>query len=125
MTSETATDKEITRQVVRGERPWTDLRKLGIDIQVEGNRCLYDNPRHIHIDAAADVHDLAGGFLAYHHDPRRLREWAFVLEASDVDLDVETHPAGEILLSALWRASFGEPLGEETERLIEQLVKGN
>src|SRR5438552_571690 len=98
-------EREKILQVVRGERPWTDLDEIGIRVQIQDDRCTFQNPRGIEV--AADVHDLAKGFLAYRHDPRKLREWAFVIEASDVDLDVEKHPQGEILLNALWSASFG------------------
>jgi len=116
-------DREMIRQVVRGERPWTDLRAIGMNIQLEGNRCAIENPRQI--STTADVHDLAKGFLAYLHDARALREWAFLIEAIDVDLDVENHPAGETLLNALWDASFGNPLHADVVRTVEQLAHEN
>ena len=120
MSADLASDQAMILQVVRGERPWTDLRQLGISVQVEGTRYTYHNPRPI--EATARVYDLARGFLAYRQDPQRLREWAFILEASDIDLDVAGHPAGEMLLDALWRASFGEPLGEAVFHTAEQLA---
>jgi hypothetical protein len=120
MSADLASDQAVILQVVRGERPWTDLRQLGIRVEIEGTPCTYHNPRPI--EATADVHDLARGFLAYWHDPRRLREWAFVLEASDIDLDTAGHPAGEQLLDALWRASFGESLGEAVFRTVAELA---
>src|SRR5712692_8891459 len=96
-------EHETIRQVVRGERPWTDLRALGLNISLEGNQRTLENPGHL--SAAADIHDLAKGFLRHVHDAQALREWAFVVEAMDVDLDVENHPAGDTLLRALWDAS--------------------
>lgn len=115
-------DKELIQQVVRGERPWTDLASIGIDVQFEGNRCLIANPRGI--VATADVHDVAAGLLAHQHDPHELQEWAYILEASStfLDLDVEQHPSGDALLDAVWRASFGEPLPADIIQLAEQLV---
>jgi hypothetical protein len=120
MTSNAEADKELVRQVVRGERPWTDLRTIGIDVQLAGNHCIFQNPRNIEV--CADIHDLAKGFLAHLHDARQLREWAFVLEASDVELGWEDHPAGETLLNALWSASFGEPIGTDVIKTLEQLA---
>lgn len=120
MTSRAGADQEVVRQVIRGERPWTDLRTIGIDVQLVGNRCTFENPRNIEVKA--DIHDLAKGFLAHLHDARQLREWAFVVEASDVELCVEEHPAGETVLNALWSASFGEPLSEDIRKTLEQLA---
>src|SRR5947209_20332789 len=84
------TDHEVIRQVVRGERPWTDLRTAGIQIDLEagdgpiastmaGNRCTIRNPRRV--TGAADLRDLAHGLLTLRHAPSKLRPWAFVLEA--------------------------------------------
>jgi hypothetical protein len=95
MTSRTVTDQETVRQVVRGERPWTDLRAVGMQIRVEGTHCHFHNPRDV--QATVNACDLAQGLRAYLHDPQKLREWAFVMEAANLDLDVETHPAGSML----------------------------
>lgn len=121
--SGTVEDREVLLQVVRGQRPWTDLRKIGIDISVKGNRCTFHSPRPI--AATADVHDLAKGFIAHRNNALALREWAFVVEAADMDLDVENHPAGETVLHALWDASFGNPISDEAQRTIEQLASEN
>jgi hypothetical protein len=118
------TDQDLIRQVVRGERPWQDLRQLGIIVQLHGERATIDNPRHVSATAAA--HDLAHGFLAYRGDADALREWAFVVEggSSFLDLDVEAHPDGEALLDGLWKACFGEPVPDETIRVAEHVVQG-
>jgi hypothetical protein len=123
MSAEGATAQETILQVVRGERPWTDLRTLGIDIRLEGNRCDTKNPQHL--SATADVHDIARGFMAYRQDPRALREWGFIMEALDVDLDVEQHPAGDLVLNALWDASFGNPIEADVWQTIEDLARTN
>jgi hypothetical protein len=115
-------EKEVILRVVRGERPWTDLGKLGIDVRIEGDRCTIRNPRGI--EATADIQDLASGLLAHQGDPRALRSWAFVVEAGSpfLDLDVEGDPAGEILLDALWKAGFGEPIPKQAVQTAERLV---
>jgi|SRR5262245_4802308 len=111
------------RQVIRGERPWTDLRATGINVQLEGNRLRIENPHDAH--APADIYDLAQGLLAHLPDTHRLRTWAFLLEAeSFVDwVDGEHYPAWEPLWNAVWSASFGDPVSEEAIRTAEHLVQ--
>jgi hypothetical protein len=114
----TATVEQIVREVVRGERPWTDLRSLGMDVRPEKGKA--DNLRPV--DVKIGIHDLARGFMAHSHDPAALRAWAFVMEALDADFDAVTaHPAGEHMWDAIWSASFGNPLEEAQLRLIEEI----
>jgi hypothetical protein len=118
------TERDVIRQVVRGERPWIDLRALGIDIQLEDNRLSIQDPRHLNV--MVDVHDLAMGFVAHAQNVRELREWAFVLEAGDFwDLDVERFPASETLMDALWSASFGDLIPEDAMTIVQQLIQEN
>jgi len=119
----TAEAREIIQQVVRGERPWADLGLAGIKVRLDGGRCAVENTGQT--SARVSIHDLAKGFLVHLHDPRALREWAFIMEGIDTDLDVENHPAGETLLTALWDASFGTPLSDDTLKTIESLANGN
>jgi hypothetical protein len=116
-------EQELIRQVVRGERPWKDLGAIGIKIDFEGDRCAIENERGI--VATADVHDLAEGLLAHVHGVHEVRKWAYLMEAgsSFLDLDVEDHPAGEVLLNALWDASFGQPIPAEAIAAAERLVR--
>jgi hypothetical protein len=118
------TEQDFIREVVRGVRPWTDLGQVGIIIRLQGARASVDNTRRI--SASADAHDLAHGLLAYRADANALREWAFILEggSSFLDLDVEDHPDGEVLLDGLWKACFGEPIPAEAVRAAEHLVAG-
>ena len=113
-------EREIFRQIVRGERPLADLRALGMEIESSSDRRVLRSSHPISV--AVDVHDLAKGFLAYRHDPERLKEWAFFVEAADLDFDVSCHPLGETLQSAMWKASFGEPPDEAVVTAIEQLA---
>ena len=54
---------KIIREVIRGERPWTDLRSAGIEVQLQGDRFHIENPHQAR--AAADIHDLAQGLIAH------------------------------------------------------------
>jgi hypothetical protein len=113
-------ERETLRQIVRGDKPLDDLQSLGMKIELSNEGRLL---RASHaISATADVHDLAKGFLTYRDDPDKLKEWAFFVEAADLDLDVSNHPAGETLQNALWKASFGESLDPSVIRIIEQLA---
>ncbi len=114
--------RTTVRQVVRGERPWTDLQALGIQIQFEGAKCRISNPAGI--DITAEIHDLAHGLLKYIDHPQELKTWAFVLEAADfVDFDGDQHPAREKLLDALWNASFGNPIDADVIQTARELVE--
>jgi hypothetical protein len=119
MTVEAKTMEESIRQVVRGERPWTDLRTFGMQLFPDEGRAEDIPP----IDVTADLHDLAKGFLSHSKDPRSLKQWAFVMEALPTDFQAEGHPAGEAVLDLLWSTSFGEPIGEEGVRLLKELAK--
>jgi hypothetical protein len=115
------TEQETLRQIVRGERPLGDLKLLGIHWQLEGNSCHVDNPRHITI--SVDIHDLARGLLYYLSQRNALREWAlFIYAADDLDLDVEKHPQGEVVLDALWDASFSNPVDATVIETLKKLA---
>lgn len=122
MKSTMTQEQETIRQMVRGEIPWTQLKAVGIFIELEGNRCKIDNPRGI--VARADVHDLAKGLLSYLDRPAELRQWAYLLESGSnfLELDVDDHPAGEHILNTLWKASFGEAISEDEKKMAEQLA---
>jgi len=107
------------RQVVRGERPWTDLLPLGMEGGPQEKQCRFrpSFPGHTQVS----IYDIARGFLTCLGDVSKLREWAFVVEAVPAEFDVENHPAGEAVLDALWSASFGEPLGEDQLAVLKEL----
>src|SRR5438067_479167 len=109
------------QQVVKGERPWTDLIPLGMEGGPQESQCRF--PPSFPGETRVSVYDLAQGFLTYLHDAPKLREWAFVMEAMPADFDVENHPAGEAVLTALWSASFGEPLREDQVAVLKELAR--
>ncbi len=118
MTSETIVPEELVRQVVRGERPWTDLRALGMNLRPEDGYAAQVPP----LDLQVDIPDLARGFVAHLRVPRGLREWAFVMEALPTDFNAEQHPSGAAVMDALWNASFGNPLSAEQVELLQELA---
>ena len=95
-----ATDQETVLQVVRGERPWTDLRTLGIEIRLEGDRCHFHNPRDI--QATVHARDLARATAtrmrhsvvvkaASMRDPL-IAEADIVVNATPVGMSSDEHP---------------------------------
>jgi hypothetical protein len=107
------------REVARGERPWSDLRSFGMDLSPRAGHAYNLPPTSVRVT----VHDVASGFVSCLHDPTALREWAFVMETVPADFEaVEAHPEGEVVLGALWNASFGEPLSEAEIEVIHTLV---
>jgi hypothetical protein len=113
------TDAEQLRRIVRGEQPLTDLSSLAMSVHLEDNRCTVENPRRIAVSVS--IHDLAHGLLTYLHDARALREWAMFLHAADLDLAVEDHSSGELVLNALWDAAFMNPIADSVVNALEQL----
>ena len=121
MTLDAHTVAVAVRQVVRGERPWTDLRALGMKLFPDEGRAEDIRP----LDVTADVHDLARGFLTHWKDPRALKQWAFVMEALPTDFQVERHSAGEAVMDLLWDASFGHAPDKAGIKLLEELAQEN
>src|SRR5512138_3012150 len=95
--------ESVVREVVRGERPWPELRAVGIEIDVGATsvRVLEGLTPSVQVSAQ----DVAAGLLAHSYDSERLRDWARVVHGSIglIELDLEDHPEGENLLDALWR----------------------
>jgi hypothetical protein len=122
-------EKALLRQVIRGERAWPDLAQIGITMQLEdpgivadqlASCCSVKNARNISF--TADIHDLARGLVANRDNPKSLREWAMFIQASDVDLQVEDHPEGDVVLDAIWDAAFLNPIKPEAMKILERLA---
>lgn len=110
----------LIHQVVAGDRPWTDLRPLGVEVCLDEGRCLIQPqfPGEVRVY----LFHVVRGFRTHMHDPHRLREWAFVIEALPIDIDVpEGYDSGEVVMDALWSASFGDLLRADQISLIEAL----
>ena len=70
--------------------------------------------------------DLARGLVAHLNDPSALRDRASrvvggTLPGSE-DLDLENHPDGDLLLNALWDASFEGGISDEAIDVAKQLA---
>ena len=101
-------------EIVRGERPLKDLRAAGIIVMLRGDKYEMENPDQV--VATVSAADVARGLLAYSARPTEIGAWASTLVAGSSFLDwpeLETHPDGDLLLDALWDASFSKPVARE------------
>ena len=121
MTSNLDTAEKTILRVVRGERPWTDLRSLGMTGGPEVGRWQF--PASFPADTRVAVGDLARGLLTHLHDGSRLKEWGTIMEALPYELvDAESHPEGQTVLNALWSASFGDPLSDKEIGVVTRIA---
>lgn len=108
----------IALGVIRGERPLSALKQLGVEIDSR-DESLELRSEKFSVVVTPTVLDVVQGLLRYGSsilDREDLREWAFFLlgESGLVDLiRVESSPEGELLLSALWDASFGDGVSRD------------
>jgi hypothetical protein len=105
--------QSLIAEFIRGQRPWRDLEALGVRIAFSDDGCDIEGSPEI---VKPSVRDLAQGLL-HHLDgpPHELQRWAAVILAGSafIDLsDMEAHPEGDRLTSALWDASAGDPVDE-------------
>lgn len=102
---------------VRGERPWTDLGRLAVEIRFDNGavRVTGDLPSVVVPSAS----DFAMGFVADRGERER-REWAaVVLGLGDIDLSaIEDGP----LVEGLWAIAGGEPLPSTVVDEIRRLT---
>ena len=111
--------------VVRGEMPLDALTKLGIDIDSQDGFYKLKSGR-FDVTVTPSASDVALGILRYSSGNKNdLRKWAFFMLAESGALDlsaVESHPQGELLISALWDASFEGHVSSETIELVQHLT---
>jgi len=115
---------EIIYQVVRGERPCTDLKLLGVEFDFVDDARIMRMP---YLKAVKlRVSDVANGLVKYHDQPKDLQKWArFMLMASNlVDFDeCEKETGWDVLLNALWDAMGNGTISENALHRAEELAK--
>ncbi len=115
---------ELILAFVRGERSWKVLEKAGVYIEFRPDGYEIDNPWKL--TATASPRDVALGILVYYRSSEQLRRLAGIILAGSSFLDLsdefETTPEGDVLLNALWDATFGDEINQEAVRVAEGLV---
>lgn len=122
------TPDQIVRDVVRGERPWMDLRRVGMRMQVSLNNYgwytwtdeIADEP-----DVTVALADVAMGLLRKWDDSEERRAWAFVLTVGTFwtfpeEADEATKDS---LFDALSDISFGDEPLQSTRELAHALMR--
>jgi hypothetical protein len=112
----------ILLEVVRGHKPWTVLQRHGLNVS------YYDGSWEFGVESDPPLlvspSDISEGLLGLSSRPREQREWAsFILAASSL-LDLEYVQACDLLLEALWEATFGEPVQQSAYDLARSLIRG-
>ena len=113
--------QRLILEVVRGQRGWDELESVGITVRLREDDAVIENP-HGHM-AVAEPKDVAEGLLNHATDVEELRSWAALLLASApfVQLNLEGHAYGEVLLEGLWDASAGEPVRQSALLAAKEL----
>jgi hypothetical protein len=110
--------------VVRGEVPVDAVSRIGIDIDYEDGfyKLRSGNPD---VTVTPSASDIALGILRYSsRNKDDIRKWAFfVLAETIMDFSgLEVHPQGDLLISALWDASFEGRISSKTVDLAQRLT---
>ena len=114
----------ITRGVIRGELALDTLTQIGIHISCEDGSYKLESGN---FDTAVTptALDLALGILRCASRKKdELRKWAFFVlaECGAIDLSkIESHSQGEVLMDALWDASFRGTIKKEVIALAEKI----
>lgn len=97
--------KDVVVGFARGERPFSDLQRAGIPVKVAGKGLTF-SARTPTLPPVSML-DVALGLMHYSAHPEGRRLWGLglegVLELAD---EFENDSRGEILLDAIWDASF-------------------
>lgn len=108
------------KQVIRGEKPWINLRVAGVKIAFDNDECKVEGTGNVVV--VPSVFDICSGLLRFRNDPVALKQWAAVLLAASsvIDLrELESDPIGNTLLEAIWDASAGAPIKQSILELAE------
>lgn len=116
-------ESQTLKDIVRGDRPWSELGDIGITVRVSGDTIEIRNPRQLAV--AVDARDLATGILRFHHDPVKVREWASLILADAVSCDIKLKdvPDEQALMSVMWDLSFGKGLSPEGLSLAKRFAQ--
>ena len=123
-TSANIENESIVIQVVRGQKPWTVLQSVGINITFKNELCQVEGKGSMVVTPT--IEDFTLGFIRLRSDPMALKLWAAVMLAASAVIDfaeIEKHPSGDAFVEILWALAAGEPITDKAVNLIEKLSK--
>ncbi|HZS15952.1 MAG TPA: hypothetical protein VFC09_15265 [Candidatus Dormibacteraeota bacterium] len=114
---------DLGLEIIRGDRPLSDVSRLGVTVSRTPLFFEIDAPRRADT-VLPTVDDVATGFLAHMSDGDELREWAaVVIGARFIDLiALESDPDGEPIIEGLWDVSSGGPVAPSVMRAIAAVL---
>ncbi len=115
---------QLVREVVRGERHWSDLRTIGVDIEEGEGQWLIAYAGDV--CSTPDLSDVAAGLAAYRTRAQDLKAWAHIILGASAFLDfsgIESTPTGELLVEALWDAADSGEVSDASEAVVSQLLQ--
>src|SRR5258708_38513153 len=94
---------DLGLEIIRGDRPLSDVSRLGVTMSVTPLFFEFDAPRGVET-VLPSIDDVASGFLAHLGDVEGVREWAAVLlRAQFIALiALRRAPDGEAITAAPW-----------------------
>ena len=125
MSNEPSQIGALVLAVVRGEMPVDAVTRIGIDIDYEDGFYKLKSG-NFDVTVRPTASDVALGILRYSSENKNdIRKWAFFLLAESGAMDfsvLESHPQGDVLINALWDASFEGRISNETKELAQHLT---
>ena len=117
--------RQLLLAVARGQVDWRAVEWLGVVSALDRSPPEWLEPATLP-STAVSLADVATGFLTHLPPPRGLHEWAQAIEMCGCfDLaSIEKDPVGELLLEALWSASYGDPIVVNTVEAIRSIAEG-
>jgi hypothetical protein len=110
-------------EIVRGEKNLEHTSGYGSYFRQVGDQWVFNE--NLSPPILPSIVDIAYGFMKYKNNKDQLKQWAsFILSAIGIiNLDqLESDEKGEIVLNALWDASFSDPVSKDTFLVIEDIV---
>lgn len=125
MSNEPSQIGTLVLAVVRGEMPVDAVTRIGIDIDYEDGFYKLKSG-NFDVTVRPTASDVAFGILRYSSENKNdIRKWAFFLLAESGAMDfsvLESYPQGDLLINALWAASFEGRISNETIELAQWLT---
>jgi len=114
---------DLGLEIIRGDRPLSEVSRLGISLSVTPLFFELDAPRRAD-SLLPSIDDVATGFLSHMSAAGELREWAsVVLGAQFIDLiALESDPDGESMIEGLWEVSSGGAVAPSVMRAIAAVL---
>jgi len=114
---------QLIHQVVRGERPCTDLSCLGIKLEITDGNWQIESP---HLEAVrVRVSDIVHGLLKYQSNTTDLKKWAsLVMGCNFIDLsECESQASWDVLLNALWDSAYTGAFSPTALKVAQEMAE--